>query len=264
MAGDRQTELLMLLLEQGETTVQAIANALGASLATVRRDLIELEQSGRIERSHGSARISQGARKEVQFSSREVQNIEAKRVIAALAAKLIKPNDVLFLDASTTVLQLARHIKNLDMKLKVFTNGIVVAQELIDVPNIELTVVGGRLRPENLSMVGPFAISMINSLWFDRLFLGATAIDDEANLTSLDADESAINAAMISRSSSVAVMADSSKIGKRATYFVDQLKSGQILITDQKPEDGLLEIANDCGLLVEHGNTQTSDLRENV
>lgn len=235
MTEDRQSKLLLLLLSQGQMSVHDIAIALNASPATVRRDLSELEQSGRIERLHGGARIATGSQRELAFSAREDNNIAAKRAIASAAAALIQPNEAIFLDAGTTVLQLARHIKSNSVPVNVFTNGLVIAQELAHVAHVNVTLIGGRVRPENLSMVGPAAIAMLDGLWFDRLFLGASAIDSEGHVTSLDADEAATNAQMVARSASLVVLADDTKFNTRITHAVTTLSAGDHLISDTAP-----------------------------
>jgi DeoR family fructose operon transcriptional repressor len=235
MSEDRQSKLLLLLLSQGQMSVHDIATSLDASPATVRRDLSDLEQVGQIERLHGSARIATGSQKELAFSAREDNQITAKRAIANAAAALIQPNEAIFLDAGTTVLQLARHIKSKAMPLNVFTNGLVIAQELAHVAHVNVTLIGGRVRSENLSMVGSAAIAMLGGLWFDRLFLGASAIDAEGHITSLDADEAATNAQMVNRSASMVVLADSTKFNKRITHTVTKLTEGNLLISDAKP-----------------------------
>ncbi|MEY8140888.1 DeoR/GlpR family DNA-binding transcription regulator [Falsihalocynthiibacter sp. CO-5D18] len=248
MTTDRHSDLLLLLLAKGQTSVQDIATSLGASLATVRRDLIELEQIGKIERRHGSARIATGAHKELAFSAREQAQIEAKRSIAYVAAQEIQPDETLFLDASTTVLQLVPHIRNLNAPIKVFTNGLVAAQELAHIPHVDLTLIGGRVRAENLSMVGAAAIAMMEGLWFDRLFLGATAIDDEGRLTSLESEEAAMNAQMIKHSANVTVLADRSKFGHRATHAVARLDAKHTLISECRPESPLAGYIARAGL----------------
>ena len=239
MTEDRQSKMLLLLLAQGQMSVHDIATALDASPATVRRDLSDLEQSGQVERLHGAARIAKGSQKELAFSARENTQIAAKRAIANTAAQLIQPNEAIFLDAGTTVLQLARHIKSNPVPVQVFTNGLVIAQELAHVPHANVTLIGGRLRSENLSMVGPAAVAMLEGLWFDRLFLGASAIDAEGHITSIEADEAATNAKMIERSASLVVLADSTKLNRRITHRVAQLGEGDLLISDASSTDAL-------------------------
>lgn len=248
MAGERHSDLLGLLLANGQTPVQEIADRLGASLATVRRDLNELEKIGRVERLHGAARISQGAHKEIAFQSRENVNLPAKRAIAVCAAEQIQPDATIFLDSSTTVLQLARHIANIPRPTSVFTNSLTVAQELAPCTHITLVLIGGRVRSENLSMVGSLTLKSLRELWFDQLFLGATAIDNEGNLTSLDADEAAANELMLERSNHGYILADASKLNSRTTHIVAQLGKQQTLICEAAVDPQLVQTAQESGL----------------
>ncbi len=245
---ERQEDLMLLLLGKGRLSVQDIAKSLGASLATVRRDLNELEKQGLITRSHGYAQITSGSDREIAFAAREKANIDAKRTIAAAAIHKIRPGETLFLDAGTTVLQLARHIRNFTSPVKVFTNGIVAAQELSQSSLMDVTMIGGRLRPENLSMVGPTAVKMMNDLWFDHLFLGATAIDEDGRLSSVDAEEAQINALMVKRSAKVTVLADASKFGVRSTHAVVDLNQAHHIIADQGAADRLRKLKAETGV----------------
>lgn len=254
MSEDRHSKLLLLLLSQGQTSVHDIATALVASPATVRRDLMELEQLGQIERLHGSARIATGSQKELAFAAREVNHIAAKRAIASTAARLIKPNEAIFLDAGTTVLQLARHIRSMAIPVNVFTNGLVLAQELAHVSDVTVSLIGGRVRPENLSLVGPAATAMLDGLWFDRLFLGASAIDAGGTITSLDADEAATNAQMVRRSASVTVLADGSKFDRRITHSVATLGEGDLLISDAHPVGAFADVLKEKGVAFMHAD----------
>ncbi len=99
------------LYAHGFSTIQALADSVGASLATIRRDLQVLEREGSIDRVHGGARIAEGSSVEMAFQERAKRNLEAKRAIAATAYKLLTPHTSVFLDAGTTVLQLSRLIR---------------------------------------------------------------------------------------------------------------------------------------------------------
>src|SRR4051812_41599268 len=119
------------LYAHGFSSIQALADSVGASLATIRRDLQVLEQDGAIDRVHGGARIAEGSSVEVAFQERAKRNLGAKRAIAAAAYARLAPHATIFLDAGTTVLQLARLIRLNPMPLRIFTNGLPVAQELL-------------------------------------------------------------------------------------------------------------------------------------
>lgn len=228
---DRLDAIRSHLYANGFSTIQALADAVGASLATVRRDLQILEQEGAIDRVHGGARIAEGSSVELAFQEREKRHLSAKRAIATAAYELLHPRSAIFLDAGTTVLQLARLIRISPMPLRIFTNGLTVAQEFLNIANLDVTLIGGQLRSENASLVGPQAEAMLDSMWFDQLFLGASAISPAGEIYSVDSAEASLNRRMLTRSANRFVLADSSKFGTMATYKVAPLNMAKV-ITD--------------------------------
>lgn len=233
MKGDRSSQIRQFLYSSGYSTVQAIADAVGASPATVRRDLQLLESDGLILRDHGGARIAERAGVEVAFGQREQNKLAEKRAIADAAYEMITPNSTVFLDAGTTVYQLARLLRLHPMALNVVTNCIPIAQELTGIADLTVTLLGGRLRPENASMVGILTERALDELWFDSLFLGCGAIAPDAAIYSLDADEARANAKMLTRATTRTVLADSTKFGQHLTYRVAPLGRDTGIITDQ-------------------------------
>lgn len=221
------------LYAHGFSTIQALAESVGASLATIRRDLQVLEREGSIDRVHGGARIAEGSSVEVAFQERAKRNLGAKRAIAAAAYERLTPHATVFLDAGTTVLQLSRLIRITPLPLRIFTNGLAVAQEFLNVPNLEVSLLGGELRSENASLVGPQAEAMLESLWFDQLFLGASAVGPDGAIYSVDSAEANLNRRMLSRAEQRFLLADSSKFGTMATYRVAAVNTTRI-VTDSK------------------------------
>ena len=221
------------LYANGFSTIQSLADSVGASLATIRRDLQILERDGAVDRVHGGAKIAEGSAVEVAFQERIKRNISAKRAIATAAYALLTPHTAIFLDAGTTVLQLARLIRVNPLPLRIFTNGLAVAQEFLNVSDLEVVLLGGQLRSENASLVGPQAEAMLDSIWFDQLFLGASAIGPDSAIYSVDGAEAHLNKCMLTRSAHRFVLADSSKFGTMATYKVASLSSTRV-ITDAK------------------------------
>jgi DeoR family fructose operon transcriptional repressor len=221
------------LYAHGFSTIQALAESVGASLATIRRDLQALEREGSVDRVHGGARIAEGSSVEVAFQERAKRNLEAKRAIAAAAYELLRPHATVFLDAGTTVLQLSRLIRISPLPLRIFTNGLAVAQEFLNIPNLEVALLGGELRSENASLVGPQAEAMLESLWFDQLFLGASAVGPDGAIYSVDSAEANLNRRMLARAEQRFLLADSSKFGSMATYRVAAVGATRI-VTDSK------------------------------
>jgi DeoR family fructose operon transcriptional repressor len=123
------------------------------------------------------------------------------------------------------------------MPLTIVSNCIRIAQELADVQGVTVTLLGGRLRPENASMVGILTERALQDLWFDDLFLGAGAIAEDGGIYSADPDEARANALMLLRASRCTVLADGTKFGRVLTWRVSPLVPGLGIITDHLPPD---------------------------
>ncbi len=225
------------LFAHGPATVDDLSAATGASAATIRRDLTALEAQGHILRDHGSARLAEGAGREVAFAIRARANLSAKRAIAEVAFRHVAAGQSIFLDAGTTTHQLARRIRLAPMPLTVTTNCVPIAEELSGLPDLTVLLIGGRYRPENASLVGLLAERALADLWFDVLFIGAGAIAPDLNLYSLDADEARASALMLTRATRTVILADSSKFGRTLPYRVAPLSPATQLITDTVTPD---------------------------
>jgi DeoR/GlpR family transcriptional regulator of sugar metabolism len=220
------------LFARGVLNIEELVEITRSSPATVRRDLTKLELDGVIERTHGGARLAESSNLEVAFGIRESENFEIKRAIGRAAHALLKPGSTVLMDAGTTVLQLAKAIKLAPMPLTVITNGLALAQELVSVPEVNVILLGGTLRADNLSSVGPYAEKLLSEFWCDQLFLGATAIDEGENLATIEAFEASINQKMLKRAKQRILLLDSSKFGHSAPYRVTSLLEISHVITD--------------------------------
>jgi DeoR/GlpR family transcriptional regulator of sugar metabolism len=231
MAG-RLSEIRRILYRKDEVSVPELVELTGASAATIRRDLFRLESDGVIERRHGRARLASNDQRELAFSAREQQHLAAKRRIGATAYGLLKPATTVFLDAGTTVLQLARHLRSEPMSITVVTNGFAIAEELVDVDGVRVVMLGGQLRDENLSVTGNLAEAMLQQFWFDQVFLGAYAVSGDGRLYGTDLAECSLNARTLERSDARIVLLDASKFGRRAPFAVASLAAATRLVTD--------------------------------
>jgi DeoR family fructose operon transcriptional repressor len=137
-----------------------------------------------------------------------------------------------FFDAGTTVLQLAKRLRVTPVPLTVFTNSLAVAEVLFGIEPVQLFMLGGRLRHENKCVVGPLAEQAIEGLWFDQLYLGASAVQSDNTVSTPDGEEARLNASMLKRSSEHFLLVDSSKFGRHATYRVAPLKEISHVFTD--------------------------------
>jgi DeoR/GlpR family transcriptional regulator of sugar metabolism len=219
------------LFARGVLNIDELVEITRSSPATVRRDLSKLESEGVIQRTHGGARLAESSNFEVAFGLRESENFEVKRAIGRAAHALLKPGSTVLMDA---VLQLAKAVRLEPMPLTVITNGLALAQELVSVPEVSVILLGGTLRADNLSSVGPYTEKLLSEFWCDQLFLGATAIGLDENLATLDANEASINRKMLERTKQSILMLDSSKFGHSAPYRVTNLLGISQIITDSR------------------------------
>ena len=235
MQPDRLTQIRHYLYRHGMTGVNELAKIVDSSVVTIRRDLQRLEEQGYVRRTHGGAEIVHSGGMEIAFEARESHRLGLKRAIAEAAFEGLHPHESVFMDSGTTVLQLARRLRLDPMPLNVFTNSIAIVQTLLDTPQLQITLIAGRIRNENRSIVGPLAERSIEGLWFDRLFLGASAVQPDGSIATPDSDEASLNAAMIRQATQRCLLMDSSKFGQHATFRVGRLEDMTHVITD----DGL-------------------------
>ncbi len=248
MKFDRPTAIRQLLFSKGQMSISDLALALDASEPTVRRDLVALEKDGAVVRTHGGARIADDIGGEVAFETREQIALPQKRAIGEAAHGLLRAHSSIFMDAGTTVLQLARLIRLRPMPLNVFTNCLPVAQVLLHVPEVNVTVLGGQIRVENASMVGTLAEEAIEKLRFDQAFLGIGALGEDEVIYTVDPLEARLNNIALQRAQSVVVLADSKKFGTYLTHRVAAIDPSMTVITDDGLNTVWREKIDACGV----------------
>ena len=245
---DRLNSIRQQLYANGQMAIADLCEAVEASVATVRRDLLALEEQGLIERVHGGARLAQGASTELAFGQRENANIAAKRAIADLAFGMLRPHTAVFLDAGTTVLQLARRLRLEPIPLTAVTNGLPVAQELMGVRSVKVMILGGEVRPDHASIVGPHAEAQLDRMHFDQLFMGAGAVGADLSIFTGDLAEASLNTRMLARSRQRIVLVDASKFGRNATYVVGAIANVSHVISDRTLPARWLQAIENAGV----------------
>ncbi len=242
----RAKEILRLLLSHGKASVDELTAVLGTSPASVRRDLIRLEQRGLVNRTHGGAMLAGNGgavyepfRFDASFQVREDRFAGEKQRIARAAAAMIQENETIGFAAGTTTTLVARqllHRKN----IHIITNAVNIGMELSSTARLQTTLTGGSLRWAGaFSLVGPAAIEALAVVVMDRLFLSATGVDAEHGATIIQPDEAAVFRAMARQAREVVVVADSSKMGLVSPAVVCPATEIDLLITD----DGISEQA---------------------
>jgi DeoR family transcriptional regulator of aga operon len=249
----RQEDRLGLILERlnarGTVGVTDLAAELGVSVASVRRDLQLLEDQRLLTRTHGGA-VSSGVLYELPMRYRGGRNQEEKRLIAQAAAGLVTDGVMsVALSGGTTTTEVARVLATRS-GLKIVTNAINIASELAPRPQIGLVVCGGTARPESHELVGPIAEQTLAHLNVDIAFVGVDGISAAAGLTTHHEVEAATNRAMIHTAARVAVVADGSKVGRRAFAQIARLDEVTDLITGESADPDECQRMRDAGVRV--------------
>lgn len=217
--------------------VRELAEQLGVSEATIRRDLHGLASEGLLELNHGGASVVRGS--DHSFLSKSMRHIEAKKTIARLAASLVQDGDQIFLDSGTTCFAMTAPLRG-KQRLSVIVNSVRTAQEL-KAPGVETLLLGGQFRQDRMDTVGPIALETLEQLHGYRAFIGSDGVSIEAGLSSVDI-ESAHIIKLVSRNARENILlADGSKFGRPTLYKIVDFESISMVVTEQKPSDEWME-----------------------
>jgi len=245
----RLGQILRQLNESGSVGVSELAEQLGVSEASVRRDLHRLEQQNLLTRTHGGA-VASGVLYELPMRYRGGQHHEAKRAIAAAAVALVTAETrSVGLNGGTTTTEVARALPARP-GLRVVTNALNIASELAVRSSIELVVCGGSARPESYELVGPLAEQTLAHLNLDLAFIGVDGIGTGAGLTTHHEVEAQTNRALARAADRVVVVADSSKLGQRGFARIGDLSMASDLITDTGAPSDTVDALLAAGLAV--------------
>ena len=179
---ERQNKILQWINQRYRITIGEVCEHYSVSEATARRDLETLAANGKVLRFHGGAIAIEKAPPEMPMLQRQVDQIAEKQRIGAVAASLVKDGETVFLGSGTTVLEVARNLKE-RQNLTIITNSLQVVILLSEFPNITIVCVGGLLRPSEFSFIGHISEQVLTEVRVDKVFIGVRAINIEEGLT---------------------------------------------------------------------------------
>jgi DeoR family fructose operon transcriptional repressor len=234
LPAERHRRIQEFLQEHRSARVSSLAELLGVSEVTIRRDLEDLERRGLLERTHGGAILAQRMGPEQPYVEAALHHPVEKRRIGAAAARLATEGDTVFLNGGTTTLEVVRH---LGPHVRVVTNHVGAALEVGD-RDIELILVGGEYRFASSSCVGDLATRTLRGIYATRAFIGVEGISLRSGLTTPALPEAEIARVMIEQThGQVVVVADSSKVGTVADFSIAPIEAATILVTDPGLDD---------------------------
>ena len=235
ISAERREQIKMILLQKKSVTVAEVAQNFDVSTETVRRDFEALAAEGFLIKSYGGATLA--VRKNMTVSQKLKSGIliEAKRRMAKEAAKLVHPNDCIFLDHSTTVYEMCDELAG--MPLTVMTNSLAVMNRMSEQPNIKLVIPGGNFDAKNQAFFGLEAVQYLKRHSFDKAFLSCRTLDIRRGLGDAEEMIADMRRNIIDSSDFNCLLIDSTKLGRSAFVQTCNYDNVHVLITDKKLDE---------------------------
>ncbi|WP_370630199.1 DeoR/GlpR family DNA-binding transcription regulator [Xenophilus sp. Marseille-Q4582] len=260
----RQLHLLELVRQQGTASVEHLAERLGVTLQTVRRDVQRLADAGLLARFHGGVRVPGSTTENIAHPQRATLHAEGKARIARAVAARVPADCSLMLNIGTTAEAIARALLQ-HRGLRVITNNLHVAHILVDNPQCEVIVAGGSVRARDRAVVGEATIDFLRQFKVDIALLGCSGIEADATgatVRDFDLREVKVAQAILAQGREVWLAADASKFHRPAMVALAPLARIDRLFTDAPPPapfPELLEAAQvHCVIAGEHHDTETA------
>jgi len=223
---ERQRRIIDLIKEKGGAQVDELSQILGVSPMTIRRDLISLQNQGQIERTHGGAI----GREEITYADKRVANKNEKKLLALKCKSLVTPGNTVFLDAGTTMLEIAKLIKNVG-NLMVVTTDIEIVRYLMK-SEVDIILCGGKVQKSTGSILGNYALQMIADFRFDVGFFGAAIINEEGEVMTPTVEKAFLKRETAKRCEKTYLVVDKSKFQNQAMVKINTLHDYTEIITD--------------------------------
>lgn len=237
---------MQIVRAEGSTTVEALAERLGSSVATIRRDLLQLDKAGQLRRVYGGAMSIDD--KDEPFVEVAAVRAEEKEKVAQACAKLVKDNETILLDIGTTAARVARALRG--RRITVVTSSLAVVEELLDSEETQLILLGGMLRRDYRSLVGFLTEDNLREIRADRLFLGTSGVRPGGLVMDTTVVEVPIKRAMIAASGQVVLIADAGKFPGTGMARVCGPADLDVLVTTGGADAGTLDAFRDEGVTV--------------
>ena len=242
---ERHERIITLARQQKRVRTHSLSQRFDVSPETIRKDLQLLHDRGDLIRVHGGAR-ARTISTESAYDRRRSDHLSAKDAIAEAAVAEIRDDSTIYLDYGTTTLAIAQRLVSDGRRLSVVTNTLPIAQVLSEATDIETIVLGGIMRRNERSLMGPLAEAAAMGLHMETGFFGCAGIHEEAGVTNPHAFESALSRTVMEHCSRVVVVADASKLGSIAVHRVVALSTVETLITSATPTPDLVTALDDA------------------
>lgn len=241
LAQERYDKIIDLLNKNGSVKVAKLTKLFNVSVETIRRDLDHLEKIGYLKRVYGGAVSERFYNNQTSFDNRKKEHISEKVELAEIAASVIKEGQSLALDSSTTNLELVKILKKKFKKLTILTNSLSIVNELADMDDYVIILIGGLFKSKEYSFVGNILENKIDKLHVDTAFISVSGISIYEGLTDYDYDGIQIQKQFIKISQKVIILADSSKFDSVCLLKLADFEDINMIITDSDLNQNIKE-----------------------
>lgn len=241
LAIERRTEILAMIRRDKSVRVNELSEKFDVTEETIRRDLDKLDKEGKVKKTYGGAVLEDLVSDDPSFSDRLTFNMKEKQRIAKFADELIDDGETVFIDMSTTALELVKQV-DVNKRFTVITNSLNALVELSQRKNITLITIGGTFKESTLSMEGPMTTKFIDHYYVDKTFFSIKAISKERGIMDSKEHLADIKRHMIKNARDVILLVDSSKFNHYALMNVADLEDVDILVTDYDIDEEWNEI----------------------
>ncbi|MEZ5877553.1 MAG: DeoR/GlpR family DNA-binding transcription regulator [Tepidamorphaceae bacterium] len=248
MLSKRHGDILRVLNDQGTVTITALAERLGVSTETVRRDVKPLTDLGKVVRMHGAVSLT-GHSGEAPFERRMRENAPEKRLIAKYVATTIRDGDSVMMDTGTTTSFLARELLA-HRRLTVVTNSSDIARTLATVNGNKVYMAGGELRSDSGAAFGVSAIEFINRFSVNHAVISTGAVNAQSGVMDYDLEEAEFARTVLSRGERSLVITDHTKFGRNGLVGVCGFKGFSELVTDSRPPKNITRAIEAAGTIL--------------
>jgi DeoR family transcriptional regulator of aga operon len=245
----RHLQIMQIIENKQEVTVADLSREIGVSEITIRRDLQDLSNRGMIYRVYGGAIIAQDTLIDPPVSQRILQDKELKESIGRSAAALVRNGETIFIGSGSTTSYVARNLIK-RKRLTVITNALNVGMEFSSSQGVTVVVIGGLLRPSELSLIGHITEQALREVRVDKVIMGITAIDLNAGLSNDYLPEVMTDRSIFEMAPEVMLVADHTKFGKVASGYVAPLSRITTIVTDYETNSAILNQIRDMGIKV--------------
>ena len=243
---ERQNIILKMLAEKRTVLVTDLVKQFDVSVATIRRDLTELESKNLLRRVYGGA-VPVGENPWTPFDTRADLHAKEKALIGKKAAELINDDETVIIDTGTTVQEVVKNIKK--KSLTVFTNSLPALNELSESSNsLSIVCLGGVLMKKQMALLGSISEKALGHYLFDKAIVGTAGLDLEYGLTGFSQESTDMCSSLIRRAKEVILVTDSSKFGKVNHIAFATLDQIDVIVTDSNLDQSFRTAIEEKGI----------------